>query len=471
MMAGTGRTSHARGRRRAALIGPAGGALAAAVALLAFAGSSSAASEAAPSNTSAPSISGTTKEDSTLHADRGDWSNDPDDYDYQWQRCEADGSDCGDISGATEDDYKLRSADVGKRVRVIVTATNADGSSSAASAPSAQISAAGTAPVNTAPPSISGTPQDNQTLTALLGSWGGSDPKTYSYTWRRCDANGNKCSDIAKGGTYKVTSRDVGHRLRVVVTAKNSVGSSSATSAATAVALAAGSGPKNTAKPTISGTAQDNQTLSASTGNWSGNGPITHSYQWQRCDANGNNCQSISGANGSSYRVTSNDVGRRLRVAVTAKNANGSATATSDASAIAVAASPAGANGATSIPVTSVSLPNRLIIDRVSFNPTVIRSRNQGFTARFRVVDSNGKVVRDALVYAVGVPANRVSRPPEARTDQTGWATLAYTPQRGLPLKRGARLTIFVRARKPGENLLGGVSTRRLVSIGVRPAR
>lgn len=67
-------------------------------------------------------------------------------------------------------------------------------------------------------------------------------------------------------------------------------------------------------------------------------------------------------------------------------------------------------------------------------------------------------------------PANRVVAPPEAKPDQTGWATMAYVPLGGLPLKNGARLTLFVRACKSGGSLLGGVSTRRLVSVGVHPA-
>jgi hypothetical protein len=466
------RRTRTRGLRASTL---AAGALAAAAALLAFAGSGSAASADVPSNTTPPSISGTAQEGHQLSADHGDWTHSPTDYDYQWQRCNSSGGGCSNVSGATGSKYTLGSADVGNRVRVGVTASNADGDSGISySGTTGVVAAAATKPSNTSPPTISGTPQDNQTLTASPGSWSGSTPITYTYQWRRCDSNGNGCSNLATGQTYEATSKDVGHRLRVVVTAKNDAGSSSATSSATEVVTAAGVGPKNTAVPTISGTAQDNQTLTAGAGSWTGNAPIAFAYQWQRCDADGNRCQAVGGATGSTYRATSTDVGHRLRVAVTAKNAFGSSTATSGATAVVVAAGPAGAirlsNGTTSIPISSVSLPDRLILDRVSFTPPRIRSRGEQLVARFRVVDSDGYVVRDALVYAVGVPANRVTVPAETRTDQTGWATLSYTPLEGLPMKDGAQLTIFVRARKQGENPLGGVSTRRLVSIRVRPS-
>jgi hypothetical protein len=456
-----------RHRRAAALTAAALGAT-----LLAFVGTGSAASKDEPSNSSPPSISGSEQEGHELSANHGDWTNDPDDYDYQWQRCNSNGSSCSDISGATDNQYELGSADVGNRIRVGVNATNGDGTSGYAySATTDVITPAATKPSNTSPPSISGTVQDNQQLTASAGNWSGSTPISFKYEWRRCDANGEGCNDIQSGQTYRVTSRDVGHRLRVVVTATNTAGSSSAVSAATAVAVAAGVSPRNTTAPSISGTAQDNQTLTASAGTWSGTAPIAFTYQWHRCDGNGNNCQSLSGVTSATYKATSSDVGHRLRVAVTGRNAFGSSTATSGATAAVTAAGPAGAiklsNGTISIPITSVALPDRLTVDRVAFTPPLISSRNVQVIARVHVIDSKGYLVRDALVYAIGVPANRVSRPPEAKTDQTGWATLVYTPLRGLPLKNGARLTIFVRARKPGESSLGGVSTRRLISIGV----
>ena len=84
----------------------------------------------------------------------------------------------------------------------------------------------------------------------------------------------------------------------------------------------------------ISGTARDGQTLSATTGTWTGTPTITYAYQWQSCDALGAACQPILGATNSTYLLTSADVGGTTRVVVTATNAAGSAQAGSTASAI-----------------------------------------------------------------------------------------------------------------------------------------
>ncbi len=75
--------------------------------------------------------------------------------------------------------------------------------------------------------------------------------------------------------------------------------------------------PVNTVLPVISGTARDTQTLSATTGTWTGTPTITYTYQWQRCDASGAACQPIVGATASTYVLTSADVGGTTRVVVT----------------------------------------------------------------------------------------------------------------------------------------------------------
>jgi hypothetical protein len=94
-------------------------------------------------------------------------------------------------------------------------------------------------------------------------------------------------------------------------------------------AAAAAPGPQNTGLPTISGTAQKGQALTADPGTWTGTQPITFSYQWRRCNSSGNACSNIAGAVDKTHTATASDVGRTLRVVVTAKNTDGSTDATS----------------------------------------------------------------------------------------------------------------------------------------------
>jgi concanavalin A-like lectin/glucanase superfamily protein len=196
-------------------------------------------------------------------------------------------------------------------------------------------------PVNTQPPNISGTPQQGQTLTATTGNWSGAQPIAYAFQWRRCDAAGANCTDIAgaTGTSYQATSADVDRTLRVVVTATNSAGSDTATSGATSVVQSVSAPPTNTAAPTISGTAQEGQTLTSSPGSWDGTQPITYAFRWRRCDSTGAGCGDIAGATSATYTVGGADVGGTLRVVVTASNSAGSANATSSATAIVQASS------------------------------------------------------------------------------------------------------------------------------------
>ena len=94
----------------------------------------------------------------------------------------------------------------------------------------------GRKPANTALPTISGTTTQGQKLTASRGSWSNS-PTSRSYRWRRCNSFGVSCADIsgASASSYTLAAVDVNSTIRVVVTASNSYGSASATSAQTAV--------------------------------------------------------------------------------------------------------------------------------------------------------------------------------------------------------------------------------------------
>jgi hypothetical protein len=187
---------------------------------------------AAPVLVSAPSVSGTAEDGQRLLADRGAWSTWPT-YAYQWLRCDsADGS-CSPIAGATNRGYTLRSADVGSTLAVEVTATNAYGSSAAASAPTPVVAA--TAPANVAAPAIAGLPELGQALTGDRGRWSGTAPLTFAWQWLRCDPAG--CVEIpgATRRTYTTAVADLGGRLELEVTATNALGSASATSDPTAV--------------------------------------------------------------------------------------------------------------------------------------------------------------------------------------------------------------------------------------------
>ncbi len=98
--------------------------------------------------------------------------------------------------------------------------------------------------------------------------------------------------------------------------------------------------PVSTGVPVVSGSASVSvgQTLSASTGSWSGS-PSSYAYAWERCDSSGGSCAAIAGASGSSYVVAAADVGATLRVAVTASNAGGASSPASSAQTAVVAGS------------------------------------------------------------------------------------------------------------------------------------
>ena len=387
-----------------------------------------------PTNTALPVISGTAQEGSTLSTTNGSWTGNPT-FSYQWQDCSS-GS-CSNIAGATASTYKLQASEVGDSVTVVVTGMNSggsakatanavgpvtasppptasfayspsspatgmpvifDGSASTCAAPPctyawndkppgggvyplgsgqtmnftfqhvgtkfvhlAVTDAQGrtadvehdvtvgaapppppTPPSNTAKPTISGTAQQGSQLTASQGTWSGTTPMSYAYQWQRCSAS---CSNIsgATASTYTPVAGDAGDTLDVKVTASNSVGNASATSAKTATIAGNSVAPSNTAKPTISGTAQQGSQLTASQGTWSGTTPMSYAYQWQRCSAS---CSNISGATASTYTPVAGDIGDTLDVKVTASNSAGSGSATS--SQTASVAAPSGGGGSSS---------------------------------------------------------------------------------------------------------------------------
>jgi hypothetical protein len=292
-----------------------------------------------PANTAIPAISGAAVTGQVLTASSGTWTGSPT-FAYQWSQCDVNGQNCNQIAGATNPTYTIPAGAAGSTLEVTVTGMTSAGSASASSAATGTVQAAPSAPVNLAVPVVSGSAVVGQVLTASNGSWSGSPAPSFGYQWSQCDVNGQNCGQIsgATGSTYTVRSGDLGFTLVVAVTATNSVGSASASSAATGTVQAAPSAPVNLAVPVVSGSAVEGQVLTASNGSWSGSPAPSFGYQWQRCNQSGQSCSAISGATSQTYTALAADVGSTLDVAVTAKNSVGSAQASSAVGALVTSA-------------------------------------------------------------------------------------------------------------------------------------
>lgn len=221
------RDSRGRGRT---LFGSALATMALALGSLALpAGEGAAAQAVPPTSMTEPAISGRPEQGRTLSTSTGSWSGtQPFVFAYQWVRCGADGGrpdggDCTVVSGATERRYQLVRADVDFRMRVRVTATNAEGSRTVASNPTTTVVGP---PVNTSIPVVRGNMVVGSLATADPGSWTGRQSISFSYRWLRCNTQGGDCVSIggATGRNYRLTSSDVSHRMRFNATARNPVG-------------------------------------------------------------------------------------------------------------------------------------------------------------------------------------------------------------------------------------------------------
>ncbi len=278
----------------------------------------------APTELDAPWISGTPSAGQTLYVYPGIWGGTEVHTAVQWRRCNSFGVSCVDITGATEPEYQLTESDIGHTVRAEVQASNELGSMSDASPASPVVGAALTL-VDSSPPTVTGTPQSANTLTAHTGSWSGEGTISYAYQWQACDKFGTDCQDItgATSSTYTLSSENVDTTVGIIITASDTNGSLSVASAATQP-IASATAPVVAAAPSITGTDQEGQTLTASTGEWSGEGTITYTYQWERCAEEGQDCADIAGAITSTYLLTMGDVGSTVRVVVSATDGGGS---------------------------------------------------------------------------------------------------------------------------------------------------
>ena len=438
------------------------------------------ASSPAPQNRSLPGVQGLARQGERLSADRGRWANSPSAYAYTWLRCDRSGNGCAAIPGAHGSAYIATPADIGHTIRLQVDARNAGGLTRAFSPPTAIVAArpspAAAKPANTVRPSIAGTAQEGKALTGNRGAWT-NNPTGFDYSWHRCDRNGGDCDTIgsARGTTsYTLRSDDIGKTIRFRVRARNSSGSDKASSGPTAVVRAAAR-PENTSPPTISGTPAEGGDARRRERELDARAdlvrlrlvPLRPQRQQLRRDRR------------RPLELLPADLRRRRRHAPPA----GHGRQLRGQQQLHLRAHDGDPARAHACPVARPRLPGRRqprpgdedlaarpAPDRqLQAAPRVVTRGTAALIVRFHVTSTCGGPVQGALVYATATPYNQFAIPPEAPTGADGWATLVFRRLQGFPVSgRQQLIAVFVRARKPGESVLGGISTRRLVSIPVR---
>jgi hypothetical protein len=125
-------------------------------------------------------------------------------------------------------------------------------------------------------------------------------------------------------------------------------------------------------------------------------------------------------------------------------------------------------SGEKSIPVSSVPAGERLVVDRVVFTPSVVRSRVSPFSVQVRVKDTRGFVVRDALVFMRSTPLVTRAQVPRRPTLTDGYVVFQMQPRSSFPRNRRGALQLFVKAYRAGDNPLAGVAGYRLVQVRIR---
>ena len=297
-----------------------------------------AAEQANNAPTGLPTISGTAQVGETLTANTSNIADedglDNVSYSYQWVR--NDGTDDADIAGGTGSTYTLVDADQGQTIKVRVTFTDdADNDESLTSAATETVlarpnrAAAGL-------PTISGTPQVDETLTADTSGISDEDGLTnvsWSYQWTA----GGTDIEGATSSTYTLVFADQGKPIKVKVPFTDDRGSNESLTSVATLAVAAAPNREATGAPSIGGTPQVNQPLTADTSpiaDEDGLENVSYSYQWTAGGAD------IDGATGASYTLTASQQGKTIQVQVTFTDDRGNAESLTSEATDAVAAKP-----------------------------------------------------------------------------------------------------------------------------------
>ena len=411
--------------------------------------------------TGVPTISGTVQVGETLTADTSGIADedgiDDVEFSYQWL------ADDTDIDGATSSTYTLTDADQGKTVKVTVSfADDAENEETLTSAATAAVAAKANSPA-TGLPTITGTPQVGQTLTAdtsAIEDEDGLDNVSYNYQWLADDADiagatGSSYTladdaDIAgaTGSSYTLADAEQGKTVKVKVSFTDDAENAETLTSVATEAVAAAPNREATGQPTISGMPQVGETLTADTANIADQDGLTgvsYSYQWI---AGGSD---IAGATGSTYTLTASEQGQTVQVRVTfTDDADNEETLTSEATVAVAAAANRGATGQPTISGTlqvgqTLTADTANIVDQdgltnVSYSfqwiaggsdiagatgsTYTLTASEQGQTAQVRVTftddDDNEETLTSEATEAVAAKPN---------SEATGQPTIGGTPQ------------------------------------------
>ena len=298
--------------------------------------------------TGAPTINGTAQVGETLEANTSGIA-DADglssvQYEYQWL------ADDADISEAPNATYTLVAADEGQVIKVRVSFTDDAGNEE--SLTSAATDAVAAAPTPNSPatgaPTIAGTVQVGETLTANTSGIADEDGltnATHSFQWLADDTEIAGATSL----TYTLVAADEGKAIKVQVSFTDDAGNEERlTSAATdAVAPQPQTNSPATGAPTISGTAQVGETLEADTSGIAdadGLSNVQYEHQWLADDTD------IAGATGLTYAPVAADEGKVIKVEVSFNDDAGNDESLTSAATDAVAAEPTPNSPATGAP-------------------------------------------------------------------------------------------------------------------------
>ena len=300
--------------------------------------------DAPPANnpaTGMPEISGTAQVEQTLTASPGTIA-DADGltnatYRYQWRRVSSSNS-VSDIANATGTTYEVTTADVGSKIRVKASFDDDLGNPGTRTSFSTDtVQAAPTTPSLSVADVTVSEDAGNARFTVTMSE---TFNQTVSVGWAASTESGDTAtadSDYAaSSGTVTITSGNTRATFDVPIAQDSDVESSETftvtlsnatpggdvvigTDTATGTITDDDAPPANnpaTGMPEISGTAQVEQTLTASPGTIAdadGLTNATYRYQWRRVSSS-NSVSDIANATGTTYEVTTADVGSKIRV-------------------------------------------------------------------------------------------------------------------------------------------------------------